>query len=274
MLKTRCEDYRALDSHPPRPPSQLPAPRQQQLEDTLGQPLGHGRSSVVYALEDVNILGLEPETAVQVPPLVVKMARPYRLPWLTREAWLYEDMESLQGSVVPYCYGMFSMELGSLLDESSALRFSIPALDKHPVAIDRDNDKELKYFERHGMHPLFEEQLKRRDVLSVLILERLGGMLPLGKKVSQETSAEIESLHSELAALGVVRWHDVRRENLLRAPASPPGLPSLPSPLHKREYNLRLIDFEFAAKTNFTQLGALWIYGPRCTDMVVRISRG
>ena len=39
-------------------------------------------------------------------------------------------------------------------------------------------------------------------------------------------------------------------------------------------YNLRLIDFEFAVKTNFTQLGCLWIYGTQCTDMIVRISRG
>lgn len=271
LLTTRHDSY-TLDDAPSRPLSQLPTPCQQQLEATLGQPLGYGRSSVVYSLEDVRIPGLEPGTVV--PPLVVKIARLHRLPWLTREAWFYEDMECLQGSVVPYCYGMFEMELGNQLDESSNPRFSIPALDKHPVPIDAHNDTELEYFECHGVHPLFENQIKRRDTLSVLILERVGGMLPLGKKVSQETSDEIESLHSELATLGVVLWCDIRRENVLRAPASPPGLPSLPSPLHKREYTLRLIDFEFAVKTNFSQLGCRWIYGTQCTDMIVRISRG
>ena len=185
MLKCRRDDY-TFDTAPLRPPSQLPTPRQQQLEATLGQPLGYGRSSVVYALEDVKVSGLDPGTVV--PPLVVKIARRHRLPWITREAWFYEEMECLQGSVVPYCYGMFTMELGDLLDESSTPRLSVPALDKYPVRVDQNNDTELEYFECHSMHPLFKEQIKRRDVISVLILERVGGMLPLGKKVSPETS--------------------------------------------------------------------------------------
>lgn len=43
---------------------------------------------------------------------------------------------------------------------------------------------------------------------------------------------------------------DIRYDNILQAPLSPPGLPSLPSPITQRTYGWRLIDFEMAFKVN------------------------
>lgn len=43
---------------------------------------------------------------------------------------------------------------------------------------------------------------------------------------------------------------DVRYDNILQAPLSPPGLPSLPSPITQRAYGWRLVDFEMAYKIN------------------------
>ena len=47
-----------------------------------------------------------------------------------------------------------------------------------------------------------------------------------------------------------VSFGDWRYPNVMYAPKSPPGLPSLPSPLLKRVFKYRLIDLEDAAVTN------------------------
>lgn len=70
---------------PLRRESQLPPLAQQHLEATLGQCLGSGLTSVVYALDNVHIPDLDPD--VVAPPLVVKISRHHRVPWLAREAW-------------------------------------------------------------------------------------------------------------------------------------------------------------------------------------------
>ena len=56
--------------------------------------------------------------------------------------------------------------------------------------------------------------------------------------------------HEELIRLLGIRYDDWRPNNYLLAPRSPPGLPSLASPLHKRTYRLRVIDFEHAERSN------------------------
>lgn len=140
----------------------------------------------MYSLDNAKIAGLEPETVV--PSLVVKIARRHRVAWTAREAWFYEEMECLQGSVVPYCYGWFELELGDALDSSAPSQYSIPALDNYPVVVSAKDD--LGHFEGRAMHPLLAERRERRDIVSVLILERLGGMLPLGKPISEETRCE------------------------------------------------------------------------------------
>lgn len=115
---------------PPRPPSNLPPSRQLHLTATLGDYLGDGLTSVVYALDNVSIPGLEP--GVTVPQLVAKICRPHRLPWMAREAWFYEEMECIQGVSVPYCYGWFEMEAGGSLESKKHCPIWIKAFREHP----------------------------------------------------------------------------------------------------------------------------------------------
>lgn len=69
------------DGIPERPASKPP----RRLNATLGKFIGSGRTSVVYALENVCIPDLGPH--VIVPPI----ARLHRAFLLAREAWFYED---------------------------------------------------------------------------------------------------------------------------------------------------------------------------------------
>ncbi|KAK7691971.1 hypothetical protein QCA50_005376 [Cerrena zonata] len=64
-----------------------------------------GSVSVVYATQcsipDGNVDGLV------LPPLVAKIAKPRKGDDLTQEAAIYEEMESLQGWGIPWCFGFF-----------------------------------------------------------------------------------------------------------------------------------------------------------------------
>lgn len=45
---------------------------------------------------------------------------------------------------------------------------------------------------------------------------------------------------------------DIRYQNMLRAPESPPGLPGLVCPIHERVHEWRVIDLEHAKESNLT----------------------
>ncbi|KIP05079.1 hypothetical protein PHLGIDRAFT_169248 [Phlebiopsis gigantea 11061_1 CR5-6] len=94
--------------------------------------------------------------------------------WLAREAWFYDGLERFQGSVIPYCFGWFETELPA--------EFSIPALDLDNCDSDDSEEEDpeaLKLYEGGEIHPLLAERHSRCDSVAVLVLERLGGMLPL-----------------------------------------------------------------------------------------------
>ena len=62
-------------------------------------------------------------------------------------------------------------------------------------------------------------------------------------------SIELAEMYSHLSHLGVDHV-DIRHANILEAPLSPPGWPSLVSPQTNYAYRYRLIDFDNATKTN------------------------
>lgn len=75
----------------------------------LGQVLGKGKTGIVCSVEAD---GAGAAYAKEVPDsIVVKIAGPVGRIYLAREARLYEDMLSLQGSVIPRCYGYFESVL-------------------------------------------------------------------------------------------------------------------------------------------------------------------
>lgn len=171
----------------PRQPSRLPAPGRQVLEATLGPRLGYGRSSVVHALDQVTISGHDPDTVV--PSLVVKISRLDHVAWMAREAWFYDELERFQGSVVPYCFGWFETELPN---ESSVVPLDLCPPRGYDSDDEEDEDEDpdaLKSYEGGEIHPLLAERHSRRNIVAVLILERLGGMLRLYRPVDQTFGA-------------------------------------------------------------------------------------
>jgi len=76
----------------------LPSP----LNMKIGDCLGSGRTSFVFEAEP---LYLPPGSSI--PPLVAKFGLPGFSKFLLREAWFYEEMQTLQGEVIPWCYGLY-----------------------------------------------------------------------------------------------------------------------------------------------------------------------
>lgn len=168
-----------------RRPSTQPPPESGRLEASLGEYLGHGHSSVVFSLDNVNLFDVTPAV---VPPLVVKIARLNRVTSLMREAWFYDEMECLQGASLARCYGYFEVELHED-PEKTAIQTALRQLaSKYPSSDSVELNPVLERDRECGpLHPLAEDRAHRNDVLALLVLERLGSSLPIGKPVSQET---------------------------------------------------------------------------------------
>ncbi|KAI0060198.1 hypothetical protein BV25DRAFT_1858711 [Artomyces pyxidatus] len=229
-----------LESVPERLPSRLPPPGMAQLHCHAGKFIGDGHSSIVFALNDVKLDGTPPDER-SVPRLVVKIARSNRLAALAREAWFYDEMECLQGSSIARCYGWFEVDLSS--------NQIVPAWRDHPAEESGDYDHALDH--DATVHPDQLKRTARRDILSVLVLERLGDKLPPGRH-SRTVRKDIVGLYEDASHLGVGIAQDVRRHNILEAPHEQPCLPSLASPFSSRTHSWRLVDFEFGLKINYT----------------------
>ncbi|KAI0060767.1 hypothetical protein BV25DRAFT_1827656 [Artomyces pyxidatus] len=231
-----------LESVPERPPSLLPPPGEAYLRARLGEFIGDGHSSVVFGLEDIQLDGSSPDQQ-SVPRLVVKIARSNRLAALAREAWFYDEMECLQGSTIARCYGWFEVEL--------APNQSVPAWREHPAEDPDEYDAALDCDQ--VVHPDQLKRTARRDLLSVLVLERLGERLQPGPH-PDAVKNDIISLYEDISHLGISASKDIRRQNILEAPHDEPRLPSLPSPFTKCTHSWRVVDFELGFKANYTPL--------------------
>ncbi|KAJ3900185.1 hypothetical protein F5879DRAFT_973756 [Lentinula edodes] len=88
--------------------------------------------------------------------------------------------------------------------------------------------------------------------MSLLLLEKLGGLLPLDKPIPDCTKSDIEGLCSDLAHLRIVH-DDLQYQNILSTLSHEQGgLPSLPSPISGRTYGWRLAGFDGAYRTSTT----------------------
>lgn len=70
----------------------------------LGKRIGKGSTGYVFEVDLEKDSGL---SSKMIPPLVVKVCRPNKYYKMEREAYYYEHLEELQGSVIPRCYGHF-----------------------------------------------------------------------------------------------------------------------------------------------------------------------
>ncbi|KAI0060739.1 hypothetical protein BV25DRAFT_1917561 [Artomyces pyxidatus] len=229
-----------LESTPERPPSRLPPPGTSHLRCHAGEFIGDGQSSIVFAADKVELDGAPPD-ARSVPRLVVKIARSNRLAALARDAWFYDEMECLQGSSIARCYGWFEAELTS--DQV------VPAWSDHPAENPDDHDHVLDIDET--IHPDQLQRTARRDVLSILVLERLGDKLQPGRH-PKSLRKDVMDLYKDASHLGIAIDEDVRRHNILGAPHQEPCLPSLTSPFTNRTHAWRVVDFEFGVKINYS----------------------
>ena len=156
--------FKAMDgsSPPARPvrPSSLPPPGHLQLELTLASKLGSGRVGHVYALDDSKTkISASSNSDVFVHPLVVKVGgrHPSLSTDLEKEAWNYGEMECIQGVVIPRCYGIFQARLP-------------------------EDGMQVKPWSDKG----HAETTVQNALISVLVLERVGGHLAMPMKLSED----------------------------------------------------------------------------------------
>ncbi|CAL1706342.1 unnamed protein product [Somion occarium] len=253
---------------PKRLPSKLPPPGDMTLHLSLGTKIGRGRVGRVYEAT-VDLKQSSPElTNMVLPPLVVKVSRRHDAKRLAREAFYYEEMECLQGCAIPRYYGLYQTTIppatdflpwthdkvnrrpgrhGDYSDESDSESESEP----ESKSSDKDDDDDAEDEDADSqVYSSDEEELPTPTILSILILERVGGRIPLRKPLSDDVHEDIHTIYADFGRLGVDHC-DIRYFNILRAPSSSESpLPSLPSPFTQRTYNWRVVDFDNACKSN------------------------
>lgn len=163
--KIRREDshFERRNGAPKRIRSTMPSPGAVELNLCIGEKIGSGRTGIVYAAvpdAEYDVDGV----ASRYPPLAVKVAKLGRRRFLARDAWFYEELECFQGSSIARCYGFFDAVLPAGED-------LLPWREALVDDIDSDED-EAKAATWDPLHP---------KVVTILVLERLGDRIPLGK---------------------------------------------------------------------------------------------
>ena len=159
----------------PRPPSTLPEPGTIHAHLALGDKRGSGRSSIVHNVEFAPAQILPGH----LPPLVLKIGRSNRRAEIAYEAWFYDELECLQGVVLPRCYGWFEAEL------SKGQTFGAWS----QASENRLESEESEYEE--GFTGLLGEMSQSRNYVSVFLLEKLGEPLPFDEYQAVELSEDV-----------------------------------------------------------------------------------
>ncbi|RPD61677.1 hypothetical protein L226DRAFT_570280 [Lentinus tigrinus ALCF2SS1-7] len=103
LLFNGSRDTTVIPEIPPPTQSRLPPDGDVMLELQLGDVLGQNDRNVVYAVRVTNA----DSVACYVPPLVMKVARLFKGRNVSEEAGMYQDLECLQGSIIPRCFWYF-----------------------------------------------------------------------------------------------------------------------------------------------------------------------
>jgi hypothetical protein len=144
--------------------------------------LGYGRVGAVYPIR------IDNPNQFSLPPLVIKVAARRRSENLAREAWFYEEMEHLQGVAIARCYGLFTTEIdpkSEVLGWAKSDANYVPDDVEIPYENEDTGDIPPETLDENTMkedsvtHPPVSKD-SERTVVSVMVLERLGGMIPMG----------------------------------------------------------------------------------------------
>ncbi|CAL1706325.1 unnamed protein product [Somion occarium] len=267
-------DFNVGKRPPKRLPSKLPPAGNLHLHLSVGAKIGRGRVGRVYKAT-IDLTNSSPELSNMVlPPLVVKISRRHDAKRLAREAYYYEEMECLQGCAIPRYYGLYQTVIQPSMDflpwvhdkvnrrpgchgDCSDKDDSDTDSESSECDDDGDKDTEDEDSEDSEVYSSDEEEPPTPTLVSILILERIGGRLPLGKSLPPGIKEELETIYADLARLGVDHC-DIRYFNILRAPKNR-SLHSLPSPFTQRTYGWRIVSFDNACKSNMNA-GFFWGY--------------
>ncbi|KAF7791795.1 hypothetical protein EIP86_002819 [Pleurotus ostreatoroseus] len=215
------------------------------LRIRLGKRLGYGASGRVHAVEIVQINpGTVPEGKEwHVPELVAKVANQGNEPDLQNELYFYEENMELQGRILARCYGLYHGTIPEKYSAMSLPKFKGPKLENRILSDPQLYDEWKKY---PGDNYEERELCTATGDATILLLERLGPRIKA--PIESGLSEDLIEMYGYLAANGTDH-HDFSCKNILRAPLSPPGLPSLPMPETNKIYNWRITDFGLAYKS-------------------------
>ncbi|RPD63490.1 hypothetical protein L227DRAFT_651112, partial [Lentinus tigrinus ALCF2SS1-6] len=187
-----------------------------------------------YQRTDTTLYSVRPLNPDQypyhIPPLVIKIAAQREGRRIYDEANIYNVLESVQGLVVPRCYGYFRV-----------------AVDQYETTIVPWNP-ECRFPRDPARFDVFRMPHHSAS-LNILLLEKVGDRIPIGSVPRKKLRAELRAMYEELVRLGVDHF-DIDYANVLLAPASPPGLEGRCSAILKRPFKFRLIDFEHSFRSN------------------------
>ncbi|TCD67826.1 hypothetical protein EIP91_011888 [Steccherinum ochraceum] len=205
------------------------------LSLSLGQIIGSGAVSRVYEATVIPSGSSSSLNSRILPPLVVKISRRGMGHTLLPEAQNYVEMATLQGHVIPRCYGLYSA--------------TIPDGIQFRPWEGEDGDAQARN-DRWPFHSLpKDEGLLASNIVTILVLERLGEALPLGTFRTDPTDfPEIQAMYTDMSTFGVVHHH-MATSNIVKA-LDGAALPVLTSPNWTKPYQYRLIDFHESFKVN------------------------
>ncbi|KAF9075566.1 hypothetical protein BDP27DRAFT_1315283 [Rhodocollybia butyracea] len=238
--------------------------------EIIGEQLGHGRISATYAARLHQILNRPggsplPCSSPGLPQeFCIKVAKPQFFRSLAREAWFYEQLAGLQGSVTPRCFGFFVAPLPegvSWLDAWGDIESC-----KSESSQDEDSDEDSESCLPDSLDDEYQPWLFHEDgrqsksssrwndwrqslespLVGVLLLE-LGSQLERRFEspayFTEQEKRDLADLFDDLASVGIIHA-DFKFNNILHVTRPDAVI----CPRHCRVHHWQFIDFDRARK--------------------------
>lgn len=91
--------------------AELPDPALLHIQSDLGSFIAKGGSGIVYEINTPATVHDARGRKINIPPLVCKFAGRVRKKALGREAWVYDELQTIHGVTIPRCFGLFEATL-------------------------------------------------------------------------------------------------------------------------------------------------------------------
>ncbi|TCD67828.1 hypothetical protein EIP91_011890 [Steccherinum ochraceum] len=210
---------------PKSPPTRLPPAGDLSLSLALGSELGCGSVGRVFEVNVIKSASSPMPRGKFLPSLVVKMSRRGMSRALLYEAHVYEDLERLQGIVIPRCFGLY---VGTVTDAANFTPWSGQAAQS-PLGDHRDT---------HGSPD---------DEVTILILERVGGCITAAES-RKSLHSELYTMYKDISSFSIYHFDIKPSHILLATPES--SIAAGHSHRWAKPYQFRIIGFHNSQKTN------------------------